>query len=103
MGFNGKTILWFRRDLRLGNNRALIAAAGHGTVVPVFIREPGVEALGAAPKLRLEIALRALSCELRAAGSRLILRSGAPGNVLRALVKETGANAVMWNRRLRRR
>ncbi len=99
MGFNGKTILWFRRDLRLGNNRALIAAAGHGTVVPVYIREPGVEALGAAPKLRLEIALRALSCELRAAGSRLILRSGAPGNVLRALVKETGANAVMWNRR----
>jgi deoxyribodipyrimidine photolyase len=34
------TIVWFRRDLRLEDNPALIAAARAGTVIPVFVWAP---------------------------------------------------------------
>ena len=41
------TIFWFRRDLRLRDNPALLAAvaAGHGQVAPVFILDPELLAL----------------------------------------------------------
>jgi deoxyribodipyrimidine photo-lyase len=47
-------ILWFRRDLRLGDQPMLAAAVATGRpLVPVFILDPETEALGAAPKWRL--------------------------------------------------
>ncbi|WP_158232385.1 MULTISPECIES: deoxyribodipyrimidine photo-lyase [unclassified Sporosarcina] len=33
----GKTIVWFRKDLRLHDHPALVEAAAHGEVLPVFI------------------------------------------------------------------
>ena len=42
-------IWWVRRDFRLSDNPALIAAAQRGAVIPVFILDPVLEApLGAA-------------------------------------------------------
>jgi deoxyribodipyrimidine photo-lyase len=92
-------LLWLRRDLRLADHPALAAAIETGRpVIAVFIRDAQVDALGAAAKLRLGLALEAFAATLEQAGSRLILRSGAAGAVLDALVDETGARAVHWTR-----
>ena len=91
-------IVWFRRDLRLDDHAALRAAEGR-PVIALFIREPGVEALGDAPKFRLHLALESFAKRLAEAGGRLVLRSGEAGTVLNDLVDETGADAVYWQRR----
>ncbi len=99
------TIVWFRQDLRLGDNPALSAAletAGRGGVVPVFIWSPDEEkpfAPGGASRVWLHGSLAALDESLRAKGSRLVLRVGPTREVLLALAKESGARAVFWNRR----
>ncbi|UXX83148.1 cryptochrome/photolyase family protein [Roseovarius pelagicus] len=93
------TLLWLRRDLRLSDHAALSAALARGSpVIPVFICDNTVEALGAAPKWRLRLALAALSRQLQEKGSRLILRRGDALECLRALIRETGARAVHWSR-----
>ena len=91
-------LLWLRRDLRLSDHPALVAAADAGPVVPVFIRDAQVDAMGAAPRWRLGLALAALAEALEARGSRLILRAGPPAEVLAALAQETGAASVHWSR-----
>lgn len=91
-------IWWVRRDLRLGDNAALSAAAQGGPVIALFIRDAQFDDLGAAPKWRLGEGLRVLQDALEAQGGRLILRSGAALDVLRAVIGETGAGAVHWNR-----
>ncbi|NTF31529.1 cryptochrome/photolyase family protein [Rhizobium skierniewicense] len=96
-------ILWFRKDLRLSDNRALAAAIDHGgPIIPVYIRENGGDssgALGSAQAWWLHHSLDALSTALDRLGSRLVLASGSPDAVLERLVKDTGADAVFWNRR----
>ncbi len=92
-------IWWVRRDFRLADNPALVAAASGGTpVVPVFVLDEVVETHGAAPKWRLGLAAEALEARLTALGSTLIFRRGPALQVLRDLVAETGATAVHWNR-----
>jgi deoxyribodipyrimidine photo-lyase len=92
-------ILWFRRDLRLGDQPMLAAALASGrAVLPVFILDPETEALGAAPKWRLGLAVQAFATALRGLGVRLILRRGPALEVLRGLVAETGAGGVWWSR-----
>lgn len=97
------TILWFRKDLRLQDNLALVAAANRGgAILPIYIREPeeaGTGPLGSAQGWWLHHSLEALSGALADFGSRLILRSGAASSVLNDLIAETGAGAVYWNRR----
>ena len=92
-------ILWFRRDLRLADHDALSAAVASGrAVVPLFILDPETEAMGAAARWRLGLSLADLGARLAAMGSRLILRRGAAGAVLRAVIAETGAAGVHWSR-----
>ncbi|HYA15984.1 MAG TPA: deoxyribodipyrimidine photo-lyase [Bryobacteraceae bacterium] len=95
------TILWFRRDLRLSDNLALLAAIDRGPVIPVFIQAPEEEAPwqpGGASRWWLHQSLRALDAQLRAAGSRLIIRKGPTVDALRLLAAETGATAILANR-----
>lgn len=95
------TILWLRRDLRLGDHPALRAAAERGAVVPVFIWAPDEESPwspGSATRWWLHGSLAAFEADLRAVGSRLIVRRGGSLDVLRHLVRETGADAVYWGR-----
>src|SRR5258705_8194781 len=95
------TIWWIRRDVRLHDNPALARAfAGGGPVVPVFVLDPallGGRHHGAAARRRgfLLVGLRALDDDLRARGARLVVRTGPPADVLDALVRETGARAVV--------
>lgn len=92
-------LLWFRRDLRLSDHPALSAAVATGRpVIPVFIHDAVVEGLGAAPKWRLGLGVDALARRLEGIGARLVLRRGAALDVLRALVREMGADAVWWTR-----
>ncbi|PVA11001.1 deoxyribodipyrimidine photolyase [Pelagivirga sediminicola] len=99
MSDNKPTLLWLRRDLRLSDHPALCAALDQGApVIPVFILDDCAEALGAAPKWRLGLALEHFAQVLEARGSRLILRRGDALDVLRDLVRETGAGAVHWSR-----
>ncbi len=92
-------ILWFRRDLRLGDNPMLAGAVETGRpIVPVFILDAETEAIGAAPKWRLGLAVEEFAKSLERLGARLILRKGPALQVLQALVAETGADAVWWSR-----
>ena len=96
-------LVWFRRDLRLADNPALHAAleAGH-TVIPVYIHAPHEEgewAPGAASNAWLHRSLAGLQDALQARGSRLVLRRGDSLAQLQALIRDTGAEAVFWNRR----
>ena len=92
-------LCWVRRDLRLVDNRMLTEAARSGRpVIPVFILDPETEAIGAAPKWRLGEGIAAFAARLDGIGSRLILRRGRALEVLRALVRETGAGDVWWHR-----
>jgi len=93
------TLLWLRRDLRLSDHPGWAAALGRGgPVIPVFIFDPIFEDYGAAPKWRLGQSLAALSRDLEAAGSRLVLRRGDAAEALDALITETGAARVVWSR-----
>ena len=88
------TLLWFRRDLRLSDQAALVAAAGEGPVVPVYILDdetPKHRRMGGASRWWLHHSLVALDASLRDKGSRLILRRGRSDAVLAALADETGA------------
>ncbi|MDG4648950.1 deoxyribodipyrimidine photo-lyase [Roseibacterium sp. SDUM158017] len=92
-------LYWARRDFRLADNPALCAAAASGRpVIPVFIVDEVVEGHGAAPKWRLGLGAETFGDALEGAGSRLIVRRGRALDVLRALIDETGAREVHWNR-----
>ena len=94
-------LVWLRQDLRLTDNSALIAAAGAGRpVIPVYILDetPGVRPPGAASRWWLDKSLTVLAAALEAAGSRLVLRRGVAETILTALIAETGATGVLWNR-----
>lgn len=92
-------IVWLRRDLRLCDQPMLAAARATGRpVIPVFILDPETEAIGAAAKWRLGLAVARFGETLTGIGSRLILRRGAALAVLQSLVAETGAAAVFWSR-----
>jgi deoxyribodipyrimidine photo-lyase len=92
-------ILWFRRDLRLGDHPMLAAAVATGRpLVPIFVLDPETEAIGAAPKWRLGLSVADFAGALEGLGARLILRKGTALDVLRALVAETGAGGVWWSR-----
>lgn len=97
------TLVWFRQDLRLADNPALAAAVErHSPVIPLFIWAPEEEGdlpPGAASRWWLHQSLARLSGELERRGSRLIVRRGPTADALSALVAETGASAVFWNRR----
>lgn len=91
-------ILWFRRDLRLHDQAALLAAVESGRpVIPVFIYDAyhaKHRIYGGASQWWLHHSLSALDDALRARGSRLILRKGASEQVLQQLAAETGADRI---------
>ena len=96
------SLVWFRNDLRLADNPALIAGLGSGRpVVPVYVLDEetdGVRPAGAASRWWLHHSLHAIDASLRALGSRLILRRGAAERVIEDLAAECDASAIYWNR-----
>ncbi len=97
-------IHWFRRDLRLTDNTALAAAvAAHEHVVPLYIvseRKAEHHWYGAPRQEFLCGCLASLAKNLEAKGGRLIVRRGRAEAVLEKLIRETGAEAIYFNRDL---
>ena len=95
-------LFWFRQDLRLADNPglALAIASGH-PVLPVYILDdetPGPWRIGGAARWWLHHSLAALEKSLSSRGAPLLLRRGSAAAVLDALIDETGAAGVFWNR-----
>jgi len=89
----GCTVLWFRRDLRLTDHPALLAAAAGGDeVLPLFVVDPRLwDPAGPPRRAWLVRSLRALDA---AVGGRLVVRQGDPAVVVPRLAAQVDAAAV---------
>ena len=91
-------IVWFRRNLRLADNAALIAAAeAGGPVIPVYVCD--ADDAGGASRWWLHRSLEALDRSIRSRGSALVIREGDPAQAIAELVAETDAAALYFARR----
>ena len=96
-------IVWFRNDLRLADNPALMAAVdAGGPVIPVYVLDDEVAGqwrAGGAARWWLHHSLTSLGADLAKLGASLILRRGDAAEVIKRLARETKAGHVFWNRR----
>jgi deoxyribodipyrimidine photo-lyase len=93
-------VLWFRRDLRLADHPALVAAATeHDAVLPLFVVDPAFARSGAVRSAYLHDCLGELDASISAmdAGG-LVIRSGRPDDVVPAVAAEVGAQIVYVSR-----
>jgi deoxyribodipyrimidine photo-lyase len=91
-------ICWFRQDLRVSDNPALVAAAKHQNVLPIYILDnenAGDYAYGGASHWWLHHSLAALQKSL---GGQLSVYQGNPQAILQALISRLDVEAVYWNR-----
>ncbi len=96
-------ILWFRSDLRTGDNAALVAACHENEqLLPIYILDTRAEmpwVRGSASRWWLHHGLEALDATLRALGNRLIVRAGDSVAILTELARKIGARRLYVNRR----
>jgi len=102
------TLLWLRRDLRLHDNPALVAAASADRLLPVYVVDPSrydAAAFGGEDSFVFEktgghraafrcAAVGDLRERLRARGSYLVVRTGEPSAVVPELAASVDADAV---------
>ncbi|TCC20466.1 cryptochrome/photolyase family protein [Kribbella speibonae] len=85
-------VMWFRRDLRLSDNPALLDAVAHGRVLGLFVLDPLLWGRSGDPRRdQLAASLRSLSESM---GGRLVVRRGDPAVVVPAVADEAGAASV---------
>ena len=92
------SICWFRQDLRLADNPALLAASKHGQTLPIFIHDiedPRELAVGEASSWWLHYSLESLN---RCLGGKLSIYRGNPLQIIKNLVQRLPIEAVHWNR-----
>jgi deoxyribodipyrimidine photo-lyase len=92
-----RSVLWFRRDLRLHDHPALLAArdAGDEGVLPLFVLDPALWRPAGAPRQAYLLrSLRALGGDLEQRGGRLHVRRGDPVEQVLAAARSTGASTV---------
>jgi deoxyribodipyrimidine photo-lyase len=101
MTTDSPSIVWFRKDRRLSDHPALHAAIDRGgPIVLLYILETDTgREHGGANGVWLHHSLGALKAAIEGLGGRLILCAGAAATVIDTVIKETGAEAVFWNRR----
>ncbi|MDD2857474.1 MAG: deoxyribodipyrimidine photo-lyase [Candidatus Nanopelagicales bacterium] len=92
------TVMWFRRDLRLRDNPALLAAVdqarqdGDGRVVPLFVVDPRLwDASGPVRQAALVQSLERLGASL---DRSLLIRHGDPAVIVPEVVRASGASSV---------
>ncbi len=103
----GNALVWLRDDLRIADNPALIAGLDHarasgGKLLIAYILDEeseGIRPLGGAVKWWLHHSLEKLATRVARLGGTLVLRRGPAFDTMRTLLRESGADAVFWNRR----
>ncbi len=91
-------ILWLRRNLRLADNQALIAAAKSGRpILPVYVLDELDS--GEASRWWLHGSLASLQKQLHIRGGSLLLLSGSPAPLLRQLAARCGSGSIYYCRR----
>jgi len=87
--------MWFRRDLRLGDNPALLEAVADGPVLPLFVLDPVLWGpAGPSRRAHLGASLRALDAQLRQRQTRLSVVRGNPVRRVVLAAKAVGAERV---------
>jgi deoxyribodipyrimidine photo-lyase len=90
-----RSLVWFRRDLRVVHHGALAAAAAEGgEVVPVFVFDPAFSAA----TVRQSALRQALAGLQQALGGKLVLASGDPVVEIPRLAAQAQATAVFVTR-----
>jgi len=86
-------VLWLRRDLRLADHPALLAALdGADEVVPLFVVDPRLQRSSGGPRLAF---LAGCLAELdEGTGGRLVIRTGNPVHEVAAVAREVEADHV---------
>ncbi len=86
-------MLWFRRDLRLADHPALLAAAAAADeVVPIFVLDDALRGPSGGP--RLAVLYRCLRELEQRTGGALRILTGDPVAVLPRVVRDSGAGSV---------
>ncbi|MEQ9504722.1 MAG: FAD-binding domain-containing protein [Hyphomonas sp.] len=95
---SGVHLVWFKRDLRVHDHAALLAAMASGApVIPLYIFEPGYWAEPELSRRQFDFLLESLhelDAALLARGSRLMVRTGDAVDVLTALHRDHGIEAI---------
>ena len=90
-----RTVMWFRRDLRLGDNPALLGACESDGVLPLFVLDPALwEPSGVPRRAYLAASLRAVDESLRDLGGGLSVRRGDPVEEVVRAARDVGASRV---------
>ena len=91
-------IFWFRQDLRLHDNLALLKLIKKcDKIIPIFILDNN-ENLGSASKWWLHYSLESLDNSLKLKDSQLFYYEGSPYKILKELVNEYNITNIYWNR-----
>ncbi len=87
-----RAVMWFRRDLRLHDNPALLAALSCGEVLPLFVLDPVLWGRsGPVRRSYLAASLRALDESM---GGALVVRRGDPVEEVRKVATHVEAGSV---------
>ena len=101
-GAHRKALVWFRRDLRLNDNRCLQEALGLGMeIIPVFVWNPwegGEWSIGEASRWWLHRALESLDKRIAEKGGELIFKMGPAESVIPQLAQELKVDNVFFSK-----
>jgi deoxyribodipyrimidine photo-lyase len=87
--------MWFRRDLRLADNPALLEACAADGVLPLFVLDPALWGPAGLPRRAyLGASLRALDASLRQRHARLTVVRGDPVRQVVLAAEQVGASRV---------
>ena len=88
-----RAIIWFRRDLRISDHPALVAAiAASDEIVPLFIMDSRIASKSGS--FRLAYLAQSLQALDKSLGEKLLVIAGEPSEVLKDVMSRYGANSV---------
>nr|MCH9738467.1 deoxyribodipyrimidine photo-lyase [Actinomycetes bacterium] len=86
------SVMWFRRDLRVNDHPALLAAGEVGPVYPLFVFDPVL--WDKAGPIRGQYLLDSLASLNESLGGHLTIRIGPPADVVPEFAREVAAESV---------